>query len=328
MFSILAPNVNLALPIGMKFLMENGKIEETRNGPAYVVGGPVTTLYTEPRQRVLFSPARDANPFFHFMEGLWMLNGNNDVAWISQFSKNIEQFSDNGKSFHGAYGFRWRSYFGFDQLERAINILKANPNDRRCVIQMWDAEGDLGKTGKDFPCNTQIMFRVSDGHLDMTVINRSNDIIWGAYGANVVHMSMLQEFMADAIGLPVGGYWQISNNFHGYAETMTKHEGILHEPSYDYYDPLEHDEKGVTPFPKMIFTDVRTWQEDLSVFIENGPVVGFRDKFFRHVAVPIYVTWKAIKAKQWEQALQNIDNCRAMDWHMACKEWIQRRMPL
>ena len=32
--------------------------------------------------------------------------------------------------------------------------------------------------------------------LCMTVCNRSNDMLWGAYGANVVHMSMLQEFVA------------------------------------------------------------------------------------------------------------------------------------
>jgi hypothetical protein len=41
---------------------------------------PVVTCYSAPTQRVLFSPMRDANPFFHLMEALWMLAGRDDVA--------------------------------------------------------------------------------------------------------------------------------------------------------------------------------------------------------------------------------------------------------
>ena len=32
-----------------------------------------------PTKELLFDPDRDANPFFHFMEGLWMLAGFNDL---------------------------------------------------------------------------------------------------------------------------------------------------------------------------------------------------------------------------------------------------------
>ena len=50
----------------------------------------------------------------------------------------------------------------------------------------------------------------------MTVCNRSNDMIWGAYGANAVHMSILMEYVAVAVNAPMGSYYQISDSFHIY----------------------------------------------------------------------------------------------------------------
>ena len=49
---------------------------------------------------------------------------------------------------------------------------------------------------EEIPCNTAIYFKVREGKLNMTVSNRSNDVIWGTFGANVVHMSILQEYVA------------------------------------------------------------------------------------------------------------------------------------
>ena len=56
----------------------------------------------------------------------------------------------------------------------------------------------------------------------MSIVNRSNDMIWGAYGANAVHMSMLLEYMAAMTGFQVGIYYQISNNLHAYKKTLAK----------------------------------------------------------------------------------------------------------
>lgn len=213
-------NVNGALPAGLQLLLNKGYTRQSRNGEVLLIHGPVTTRYHEPCERVLFSASRDANPFFHLFESLWMLNGEDRVNWLSAILPGIAQYSDDGVIFNGAYGYRWRYYFNFDQLNRAIELLKANKHDRRVVVQMWSAF-DLGKTSNDVPCNTQVMFWV-DNHdrLCMTVTNRSNDVIWGCYGANVVHFSILQEYVALSIGLEIGEYWQISNNYHAYLATL------------------------------------------------------------------------------------------------------------
>jgi hypothetical protein len=318
---ISAQNVNDALLLGLQAVNKYGLLRDSRNGPVKVFETPVTTIYERPMERVVFYPERDANPFFHFMEGLWMISGRRDVEWISRFNSSIVQFSDDGKTFHGAYGYRWRKHFGLDQLDLIADLLRTNPDDRRIVLQMWDPLVDLGHEGKDFPCNTAIKFRINDGRLDMTVENRSNDMIWGAYGANAVHFSMLQEFMAAWIGVNVGHYWQISTNFHAYTATMEKHASLLDLPiGMDSYATRE-----VAPFP-MVNTHIEQWQRELSMFMENSSVIGFEDKFFKKVAVPIAAAWHLYKKKDHMGAINClIDNCVASDWQKACIEWIERK---
>lgn len=341
-------NVHEGLQIGMSFLQQIGIKRETRFGPVLVAPYPVTTKYENPTERVLFWPNRDANPFFHFMEGLWMIAGRNDVAWISQFAGSMKQFSDDGETFHGAYGYRWINHFAkevytsleledfpgaggttyvpFNQLEMVAEMLKANPNERRCVVNMWDPEVDLGRDGKDLPCNTQILFKINVyGKLDMTVYNRSNDIIWGCYGANAVHMSMLHEFMASWIGVSVGYYYQVSNDWHGYDTTMEKHNSIIED---NYYQPYHNE---VEPYP-MVSTEIQDWIADLQMFMQEGPVPGFKDRFFRKVVSPMWNSWFAWKGSENQSKKQRIENAlvhanqiAATDWKRACVEWLERR---
>jgi len=64
-------NVHDALVRGMDLLYIEDNESDSRNGKVYEATTPVTTVYKEPKERVLFWEERDANPFFHFMEGLW-----------------------------------------------------------------------------------------------------------------------------------------------------------------------------------------------------------------------------------------------------------------
>lgn len=328
-------NVHQALPEAIRQIAMFGEERESRNGPVRVIPGPVTTMYTHPTERVLFWPERDANPFFHFFESLWMLNGCNDVAYLEQFVRRMREFSDDGVTFHGAYGFRWREFFGFDQLDVIIKTLKANPDDRRCVLQMWDPNADLGGKGKDLPCNTQAYFAVAtDDRLDMTVCNRSNDIIWGAYGANAVHFSFLQEYVASAVGVPVGRYWQVSNNWHAYLKTLEPLQHLaerttdgISTPSGFLVDcPYSLHHVATTPIMSL---DRAVWDRDLTMFLAGRPVIGYRDPFFRRVANPLWAAWCAFKENKapgrYEAALEVLEQCRAPDWKLACADWVNRR---
>jgi thymidylate synthase len=324
MIVIEGANVQEVLPRALELIRKKGVPRDTRYGPVLVMEQPVTTVYRRPTERVIFYPGRDANPYFHLMEALWMLAGRNDVAWPAQFAKKIAEFSDDGETFHGAYGHRWRQHFGGDQLEAIVQNLRNNPDCRRQMLQMWDGVADLGHNGKDVPCNTVAHFQVNPwGTLDMTVFCRSNDIIWGCYGANAVHFSILQEYMAARIGVPVGSYWQISDNWHAYVEVL---ERTQIEPMANYYD----DE--VSPYPLIHPKYANTWDAQLEMFMEQGPVLpmGPIDPFFRSVACPILASWDAYKSNEgmdkFNQALAPLENCKARDWQVACAQWLTRRL--
>ena len=139
MKTIHARNVNEALVLGIQALAESGKAYPSRNGDMIEYPGPVTTTYLRPTERVLFEPLRDANPFLHFFESLWMLAGRDDVAYLTQFVKRFKEFSDDGKTFNGAYGHRWRSWFQGRTPGRPVRsghagILHASAHCRRCNL--------------------------------------------------------------------------------------------------------------------------------------------------------------------------------------------------
>lgn len=330
-------NVHAALPEGLHLLNQYGVNRPSRYGDVVVSTEPVTTVYGRPDERVIFYPERDANPFFHLFECLWMIAGRNDVPFLARFAQRMREFSDDGKTFHGAYGHRWRTHFGMDQLTFVARTLASNKEDRRCVVQMWDAKTDLGRVGKDFPCNTQVKFEINAlGHLDMFVFNRSNDVVWGAYGANAVHFSFLQEYMAAWIGVPIGRYWQISTNFHAYHATLGPVKHLADHASGRTVGGAPADPYAaglVRPFPIVngLGEDaIKIWDRDLALFFEDPHAFGFENQFFRRVVIPmwnahdVFKKYKPSEGK-FEKALEILQQCYATDWQKAAVEWILRR---
>src|SRR5271155_1861326 len=115
--------------------------------------GVFITEYQKPDERVLFSKTRNANPFFHFFESLWILAGREDVEFLAQFNPKMREFSDDGVTFHAPYGYRLReAQNGMDQILVAIEMLKKDHDTRQVVLQIWDAERDLNIRSKDIPC--------------------------------------------------------------------------------------------------------------------------------------------------------------------------------
>lgn len=214
----------------------------SRNGPVVRFTGPVMTVWTDPTDRILWSPTRDCNPFLHYIEAAWMLAGRNDLAVVAKLAKQMSVYSDDGgKTQPGAYGFRWREYFGYDQLQVLIHELRKSRETRRCVLQMWDGHSDLAaavKGSSDVPCNTSIYFDPCGDVLNMTVSCRSNDAVWGCYGANLVHMSILHEYVAAATGFRLGTYYQMSNNLHFYLENEATCR-LMGRSEEDHVPPFE-----------------------------------------------------------------------------------------
>ena len=290
------------------------KWEETRNGKAFVFQTPVCVTTTTPSCRVLFDSKRDANPFFHYMEALWMMAGRNHVSFPAHFAKNILNYSDEGKFLHGAYGYRWRNQFGMDQVETAIQMLKRDHTTRRVVIAMWDPRHDLEINSKDLPCNTHIYFRIQDHRLDMTVCNRSNDLVWGMMGSNIVHFSVLHEYIANGVGVDLGNLHQFTNNLHVYKEFVDKYMLFSEDTWY-----LDHPD-----FQRTAFSPQTLDLEELDDFVDLEERI-YRCPIIRDNAVPMMDAWRAYKADSLPEAIHVAGRIHDEDWRKGCKEWLERR---
>lgn len=345
---ISATGVNSALHDGLWHLKTTGIMNVSRNGGVVQAPGPVITEYSRPDQRVMFSPLRDANPFFHLYESVWMLAGANDAASVANYAKQMAAFSDDGESLWGAYGWRWRKFFGFDQLTTLVRMLRSDPKTRRAVLTMWAPVGDLapaphptapnhwlgGPGAKDVPCNTQVYFDATKGALEMTVCNRSNDAVWGAYGANMVHMSMLQEFVARAAGLQLGTYYQLSNNFHLYCDRDdVKRLFAADQQDRAYwnvkYEPRDLYADGTVQALPIIGPGDHWehWLGDAELMAENptGEFFGLQP-WFADVFQPLMAAHAEYKrGGDFSEAIRAANSCVASDWRVAAVEWLERR---
>lgn len=299
----------------------HAKREETRLGPAMVVPEPVQLTILRPMERVLFDNTRDANPFFHLMESIWMLAGANRVNWLLNFNSRYTEYADQGVV-QGAYGYRWRNNFSKDQIQEVAQMLRKDPTTRRAVIAMWDPDYDLIPGYHDYPCNTHIYFRVVHDCLDMTVCNRSNDFFWGMMGANCVHLTILHEVIARASGIPMGRYHVFTNNLHVY-EGMPRFKELWNSvPDKDVYGrkteaiPIE-----IEPTHNSLYSFL--CQCEMFVY---GNTSNLTHPWLREIALPMYWAYMDRKSKIGD-GINHIHHMpHNSDWQKAALEWIQRRM--
>lgn len=323
--TIPARNVSHALGRAIDLLLTCGTENESRNGTVIALQTPCIITYENPTERILVSPLRDANPFFHIMEALWMLAGRNDLDFPKMFNSGFGAYSDDGVTLHGAYGHRWRKWFGHDQLDFIVQELHRDPSSRRAVLQMWDGERDpaaIDRGGKDVPCNTVAYFDLRGGKLNMMVSNRSNDAIWGAFGANAVHFSVLQEYIAARLGKEVGLYHQVTNNLHIYTDKFSRAalEAIAQEAASDDL----YSVSGIKPMP--MFTNPGAVAEDLELFFADPYTLeGYGNPWFATVAVPLFTAYESRKAGAGAGMVEGLLAVPAMDLAIACSEWVARR---
>lgn len=343
-----ADNVNDALYLGIRLMKQEGLSLDSRVGKTLEIPCPVTTVYKYPLEKVLISKERDANPFFHFMESMWILAGREDVKFLTEFNKRMAEYSDDGVTFNAPYGYRLRTGFNTpygnrlrtgvswnnDQLSSVINILKNDPNSRQAVCQIWD-DADLNNfETKDKACNMSLVFRMRQGLLDLTVYNRSNDMIWGAYGANVVQFSTILEYVAAHVNVPIGNYTHVSNAFHVYTEgpggkAWDKLKNYTITEPYDNFTNLRF----------MTNCEIDSIDHDLQLFFSTydancsdrpllhvAEQVNYESRYFNKLVMPMLHIYNIHKNSGPEDALIAIDVIESDDWRQACKDWLEIRL--
>jgi len=174
----------------------------------------------DPRQRFVISRTPPINIAFALAEILWIVAGRNDSAFINYFNRGYSRYCGDGPVYHGAYGERLRRHLGLDQLQRAYDALRANPDTRQVVLQIWDSAIDFPQpTGApvtmDIPCNIVAMLKIRSGALEWTQVMRSNDFFRGL-PYNIIQFTAVQEILAGWLGVRIGRYHHFSDSLHVY----------------------------------------------------------------------------------------------------------------
>ncbi len=198
----------------------------------------VNLRLTNPRARLLLTTigsgsGRVLNPAFAAAECVWILSGSDD-PWIFDYNGRLRKYADAGV-LRGAYGPRMRRWSGrTDQLARVVEILRADPDSRRAVIQLYDPSKDSAGH-KDVPCTLSFRFHLRRGRLDMATTMRSQDV-WTGMPYDLFTFTVLHELVTGWLGAELGEYHHHVDSLHIYdrdldaADAMT---GTLASPQME-----------------------------------------------------------------------------------------------
>lgn len=151
-----------------------------------------------------------------------------------------------------------------DQLQDVIQQIKTNPNSRRHVITAWHpsllpSENNvpnenpfLGKQALP-ACHFQMQFYVRDGHLDLLLNMRSNDLFLGA-PFNIVQYSILLHMVAHVTNLKPGTFYHNPADAHIYLNHLDQCNIILEREEYE--SPLIKLNPNITDITDFTFNDI------------------------------------------------------------------------
>ena len=93
----------------------------------------------------------------------------------------------------------------YDLINKLIDDIKNDPYGRRKVVSLWQ-EADLRETAGLAPCAFLTMWNVRGKYLDMSMIQRSGDMLTasGAGGINEIQYAALQMMIARVTGYEPG----------------------------------------------------------------------------------------------------------------------------
>lgn len=304
--------------VGMaQLLLAEGVERETRGKKCYELTGPVMIKITNPTARLVTLPERRWNETLPYVESLWLASGRNDIKMLTHYVKRMIDFSDDNQTMRAGYGPRLRFFNGIandydtghnyehqahpqgvqtieiDQFEFVERSFQKDPFTRQAIITIGDPSKDcfkeehVLKSTKDFPCTRDLQFIRTNNKLDLIVHMRSNDFVWGASAVNIFNFTFIQEYFAHILGLEIGNYYHIANNFHYYEDQKEKVESLaasslVEDVPYLYKKSF----KTLADFDKMLLA-FQNWEDKLREDNETT-LIDFEDDFFNDWAKVLY----------------------------------------
>ena len=147
-------------------------------------------------------------------EILWYWSSRNDTAFIGKFANLWKKLSDDGLTNNSAYGYILKEKHGFNQIDKIIELLKADPYSRRAVLNINVPNENVIET-KDEPCTICLNYQIRNGKLHCTCVMRSNDFNFGLRN-DLGFFVLLQKYIANQLKVPVGTYTHFAMSIHFY----------------------------------------------------------------------------------------------------------------
>jgi thymidylate synthase len=168
----------------------------------------ISFVLDDPRDRVVYVPARRTNIVFCFAEALWYLWGRDDLEMISYYAPRLAAYSADGKTLRGtAYGPKLMAS-GEDsrsQWDRVMDRLAREPGSKRAVVSFFQPAELADAANPDVSCTLALQFMLRDQRLHAAAFMRGNDAMTGLL-CDVFSFTLIQEFMAAQLGVQVGCY--------------------------------------------------------------------------------------------------------------------------
>ena len=193
-----------------KRVSRGGKVLELRNQEIVVPPYDYLTTFE----------ARKLNLDYCKAEWAWYLRGDRYDTSIEQYAKLWKKIRAPDGGFNSNYG---QYIFGEKQFDWVVDSLVRDPDSRQASMQLLNTS-HMYKDNPDVVCTHGINFQIRDDRLDMTVMMRSNDAIFGmtndvfCFGQLLlaVHAALQAVDPEQFTGLEVGDYTHFTCSLHVY----------------------------------------------------------------------------------------------------------------
>lgn len=189
---------------------------------------PQQTVEVDMTRPAVICPVRRLSNQFMAAEAYWILSGDNSVAGIAPYNKNIAAFSDDGVVFAGAYGPRIA-----EQLDYVVGKLCFDNDTRQAGLTIWKPNP---KPSKDIPCTIAVWFQLRARKLNCHVFMRSSDL-WLGLPYDVFNFSMLATLVCGKLpieDLVPGTLYLTAASSHLYSDNITAAKLVLHSNRSPY----------------------------------------------------------------------------------------------
>lgn len=283
---------------------------------------------THPLERCVVVPHRHNSIFATIAESAWVVAGRNDLTFLSRYLPQAPTFSDDGEVWRAGYGPRLRDWHGVDQVREVFELLKKDSASRRAVMAIFDPEADFHPS-KDIPCNNWLHWTIRDGCLHVSIVIRSNDIIWGFSGINSFEWSLLQEMLACWLGVKVGAQTYFVGSQHFYE----RHNGRAGRIA----SPGNGDICYITQPMQVAYDDtfyafdrhmLRWFALEERLRTEDVPdriLDAYPEPLFRSYLYMLRAYWLLQQGETGKQCMRSLESLEGTDLHHAANEYFARK---